>query len=942
MGQDAIRPSISWFCSRLNRSFTNGTARNCWAKKQFRFVSSFTPIGTPPVKFSFDGFHPNQLRTFYTGSPIGLRIPHLQSKKGTELKISMITAYDHISATIADECLVDSILVGDSLGNVVWGSANTNKVDMDSMVYHSRIVSSAVKRAFLITDLPFASYSTLESALRNSERLVREGGAHCVKLEGFCPEIVKEVSKLVPVCSHLGLLPQTAISMQSRGKTAIEGAALLEEALELEKAGCSLLVLEKMCAEVAKEISQRLTIPTIGIGSGYDCDGQVLVWHDVIGLHRPDFQLKFAKKYADSYSYMKKAVDLYIREVERGEFPERKHSFYMNQKEKSSFLGNLSKTVGTLEIPCDATSTLIKENKEQDLTRTELIKKQANATLHGSVSPTPAIRRVLIRGSGGVGSLLATHLSKVNGIDVTMYTHWKEHAEVIQNMNGNRLRVNVSGMPLSSWPEASQKYSGHVNVVCEEEEIEDHAFDVGFICVKSYDTENAVKFLDRKVRKDGAGAIVSFQNGFEAFAIIRKNLAGTSPRAILFGALTGGAAILVWTLRVLACSIYKAHRVHPLENGILTLSGKPLLKLAPLCQDTVEIANNVSALLCSGGLYAESCRVYELSILQWQKVAINCAINGLTSLFGCSNGTLADPHFDALAVVIVTEVCFIARKHGIPLEKESILVAVRHTIENTANNISSTLQDLRKGRKTEIGAICGAVSKMAKAVHETAPLNDFLNKSISLLEVHKNASWKQDSVRLPSISQVFDSNMANYSDACPIYVETKLSMLVANRKCMLAQASKNHLNAAVSVLILPLQVEPSHFDLLRFLNRTETAQMWCLSIDTNMHKGHSHEGNSPYNEEILQRLAELNIKLIFNPFNEMVESQCQASLLDTGVAQPAQHSSEFTHSLLKSIAAIQPTTIHLIRHEALLLHTILPSIDRFHPLIDVHIYNFDS
>ncbi len=260
-------------------------------------------------------------------------IPYLQRKKQERQKISMITAYDYPFAQIADEAGVDAIIVGDSLAIVVQGHDTTLPVSMDEMIYHTKMVSRAANRAMVIADMPYLSYQvSTEEAVRNAGRFLKEAGAHAVKLEGGreAARTVEILTKAeIPVMAHIGLTPQAIYRMggyKVQGVTEDAAKRLIEDARLLESAGAFLMTLEAIPAALAREITGMLTVPTIGIGGGPYCDGQVLVMHDVIGLF-DRFVPKFVKKYANLKSDAIAAVRKYREEVENGIFPGSEHSF---------------------------------------------------------------------------------------------------------------------------------------------------------------------------------------------------------------------------------------------------------------------------------------------------------------------------------------------------------------------------------------------------------------------------------------------------------------------------------------------------------------------------------------------------------------------------------------------------------------------------------------
>lgn len=269
----------------------------------------------------------------------------LRMKKDGE-KIVMLTAYDYPSARLAEEAGVDVILVGDSLGMVVLGYDSTVPVTMADMIHHTRAVRRGAGKTFVVTDMPFLSYQISPAqALENAGRLVQEGGCEAVKVEGG-EEIVAQVRALtragIPVCAHVGLTPQSATALSGykvQGRTAEAANKLLRDALALEEAGAFMIVLECIPVQVAQLVTGRLSIPTIGIGAGAACDGQVLVWHDTLGMF-DRFTPKFVKKFETLGVKAREAVGAYAREVREGTFPGPEHTFTMNEAELKRIYGD--------------------------------------------------------------------------------------------------------------------------------------------------------------------------------------------------------------------------------------------------------------------------------------------------------------------------------------------------------------------------------------------------------------------------------------------------------------------------------------------------------------------------------------------------------------------------------------------------------------------------
>ena len=262
----------------------------------------------------------------------------LMEQKQSGDKITMLTAYDYTTARIEDECGVNCILVGDSLGMVMLGYENTLPVTMEDMIHHTAAVARGAKNAFIVADMPFMSYQTsVYDAVVNAGRLIKEGGAHAVKLEGgaeVCEQIRAIVDASVPVVAHIGLTPQSVNAFggfKVQGKSYERAARLIEDSLKVQEAGACAVVLEGIPARLAEVITSKLMIPTIGIGAGKGCDGQVLVYQDMLGLttgHTP----KFVKQFAAAGEAMRKGINDYINETKSGEFPAPEHTYKIDDE----------------------------------------------------------------------------------------------------------------------------------------------------------------------------------------------------------------------------------------------------------------------------------------------------------------------------------------------------------------------------------------------------------------------------------------------------------------------------------------------------------------------------------------------------------------------------------------------------------------------------------
>lgn len=255
-----------------------------------------------------------------------------QAKENGE-KLTMLTAYDYSTAKLIDEAGVNSILVGDSLGNVILGYEDTISVTMEDMIHHGAAVARGAKNALVVIDMPFMSYQTsVYDALVNAGRLMKEGRGDAVKLEGgveVCPQIKAIVDAGIPVCAHIGLTPQSINAFggfKVQGKSEAAAKKLLEDAKAVEEAGAFAVVIEGVPAKIAALITEQLHIPTIGIGAGKDCDGQVLVYQDMLGMFS-DFTPKFVKRYGEIGASMREAFKSYISEIDSGAFPAAEHGY---------------------------------------------------------------------------------------------------------------------------------------------------------------------------------------------------------------------------------------------------------------------------------------------------------------------------------------------------------------------------------------------------------------------------------------------------------------------------------------------------------------------------------------------------------------------------------------------------------------------------------------
>lgn len=276
-----------------------------------------------------------------------ITVPTIIAKKNTKIPITMLTAYDYSMAVVMDRAGVDMILVGDSLGMVVLGYESTLPVTMDDMLHHAKAVARGAKNPLLVGDMPFMSYqASIEQAVLNAGRFLAEGGMDAIKLEGGkerADTVRAIVSAGIPVVGHIGLTPQSVQVLggyKTQGKTAAAAKKLIDDALALQEAGCFAIVMESMPTQLARLISEKLTIPTIGIGAGSACDGQVLVINDVLGLF-DRFLPKFVKQYANFFESAVNAVEQYIDDVQTRAFPAEEHETVMAADEWEKLIQEL-------------------------------------------------------------------------------------------------------------------------------------------------------------------------------------------------------------------------------------------------------------------------------------------------------------------------------------------------------------------------------------------------------------------------------------------------------------------------------------------------------------------------------------------------------------------------------------------------------------------------
>ncbi|CDJ58111.1 3-methyl-2-oxobutanoate hydroxymethyltransferase, putative [Eimeria maxima] len=577
-----------------------------------------------------------------------LTLSQVLAKKRRKEKIVMCTAYDLFTSRVADDALVDIQLVGDSLANVVLGEPRTTAVDLDTMILFAKLVVKGSRRSVIMFDLPYGTYNTPEEAVASTVKVV-----------------------------------------QSTGGTAEDAERLLQQALDLQNAGASLIVLEMVCAEAAELISKTLRIPTIGIGAGIGCDGQVLVIHDMLGLCGPGTKVfKFAKRYANLYDAAVSAVGAYRDEVMAGSFPKTCNSTFMKPAESEKLLARRSGRVSA----CDAPKLLPSANGITSF--------HASGTAIGgsekvgsSSDPGEPVQtgpyKVCVFGGGRMGQLFAWMMADGTVETDCMPTGAEE------------------GRPVNV---ISRKEAQ--NLTC--------AFDLVIIACLSGDTQDIAECAFQAART--GGIVASVQNGLKAPRVLRS----LHDRLLLSG---GNSPHLVFMPTSLAAVEEEPLRVRKIGNGHVKICG-----YLPRASQKAEELHGV---LFARGVSCEIVPHQRLDEILWEKAAVNCFINPLAALLNCTNGQLVDPRMELARKLVVSEVVAVARGKGIPLAFASACAAAATVARASMDNISSTLGQLRQGRPVELVDISGEVIREANAIGLKAPVNRLLLELVGVLETTK-------------------------------------------------------------------------------------------------------------------------------------------------------------------------------------------------------------
>ncbi|PRP77059.1 3-methyl-2-oxobutanoate hydroxymethyltransferase [Planoprotostelium fungivorum] len=508
-------------------------------------MGSSRPRSLTPSSFSHsDGIRRRGYST-HADKPQKKGLPDLMNKYQSHTPITMVTAYDYTGAYNVDAAGIDMLLVGDSLAMTMMGHDSTHHVTMDEMLHHCKAVANGVHSSFVVGDMPFGSYEVSpQEAARNAIRLVKEGRVDAIKLEGG-KRVVESVRSIVAagitVVGHIGLTPQTATALggfKAQGRTANEAKRLLEDALALQESGASFLVMECVPEILASHVTKQLQIPTIGIGAGLGCSGQVLVYHDMLGIY-PKFTPKFSKQYADLGSQVRKALTEFRNEVTNRTFPAKQHTFNMKTEEFSAAF------------------------PEVEVANQKPKKVKPAAPLF--ITPEPK-KVITVVGGGAMASLVCARLAATGQHDVWMISSWAEHMDII----------NRSGLIIQNTDRSTQRVHFRATATPDEVLQTSGPSDLTIVLVKSPQTQQAAQVAAR-VTRCGTGAVLTLQNGVGNREILSE--AVSDPEMVVQGVTSQASYVvqsgLVWHTGHGPTTISGNHRSTTLIADVLTRAGIP-------------------------------------------------------------------------------------------------------------------------------------------------------------------------------------------------------------------------------------------------------------------------------------------------------------------------------------------------------------------------------
>ena len=619
----------------------------------------------------------------------------------------MVTAYDYASSMTASDAGIDMILVGDSLGHVMLGQPTTLSVSMDAMIHHARAVAAGATSPFLVGDMPFGSYEACpKDAIRNAIRFLKEGGMDAVKMEGgvrVAETAAAIVSAGVPVIGHVGLTPQSASSLggyRVQGRTAESARALLDDALAMQEAGCFAIVLEALPARVASYVVSKLSVPTIGIGAGPDTAGQVLVYHDMLGL-LPTPVPKFCKPYGNLYQSAVASLRSYAADVAARSYPAPEHCYKIKTTELQALVGTSAKT----SAPAAA------QGEQPEF-----------APSH--------VPRVAVIGAGALGSLFGAHIASSSSSPpsstppspvVWMVDGWDAQIHRIQE-DGITLTTNPSsGAPTTVQPAATVP-KGIPGPWMGPREYAD----VAVVSVKQPQMGEAIETVGKLLPPNGGegSVVVSLQNGMGHM----DELIDAFPRATHLQAVVEVGA----TLRHNTSTVVQ-HGTGPVSVGIAySPEGQTKTQKARVLADVVAM------LSASGGLEIRGIESKEeLDRLVWNKLVVNAVINPITAVLGRKNGVVAKSMYAReLAEKVVAEAVGVAQAvGGVEMEQGEVFDHVMRVANATFDNTSSMLADVLGGRETEVDAINGYLVRAAASAAEAGVAEEDLDVEVNRMLV---------------------------------------------------------------------------------------------------------------------------------------------------------------------------------------------------------------
>ncbi|KAL0487535.1 3-methyl-2-oxobutanoate hydroxymethyltransferase, mitochondrial [Acrasis kona] len=642
-----------------------------------------------------------------------MTITNLRQKHKDRVPITMVTATDYHSGSILDECNVDAILVGDSLSMTVLGHENTTRVNMQQMLHHAECVARAVKKGFLIGDMPFGSYeSSNELAIQNAMRFIKEAGMHAIKIEGGDQSTIERVRSItsagIPVVAHIGLTPQTVHATggyQPFGRTEKEASDLFQQALALQEAGCVMIVLECVPDKVTQQITQRLIVPTIGIGSGPHVSGQVLVFHDLLGMY-DDKVPRFCKQFANLHQPMKDAVNSYREEVITGAFPNSDYTYRIDKQQLSLFLSDLPP---------------LTQEQLQRVTEAEMKFLQGSNIEQVHTFDKNKPLNVLVVGAGALGSLIGGKIASKEFHNLWLWDPWVEQVQTMRN----------KGLTILNHKESDPQRVYKINITSDVNELTDTdlKFHVAIVLTKGF-SRRAAQVVDKCLHPT-EGVVVTLQNGVGNKEMILNELKQVTNRPVLRGLVYIGATLI--------------------KPGIVKQNSRRDKEI--ILEYDPQYSIPLLSMLQEAGFAAHASK--DISTQIFEKLIVNCAINPLTALFGLKNGELAqNPKMRSLVMNIVGECVKVARTDkSIKLETyepEKVTEKIMAVAHSTSHNISSMYSDIKRLREkrekggggepilTEISRINGAIVQAAKKHNLSVPYNAMLVEMVEALQEHLN------------------------------------------------------------------------------------------------------------------------------------------------------------------------------------------------------------